>query len=252
MKRLTCVICIILLYSSMFSCAPRQFHEDDIIIQKIGFTGGMAEISVDLNNFVDVTEMSSQIIECTVLETKNISVNDLFDLVFTYSVWIDDIFLDTSGKLRKGDTIDIMTTEGYVRASNICALMRDKDAARAEKLGLYADREYAPNEYVLSSSWDAIPMENGRSYILYLTDQYLEKQDVYSECGYSFLFDVTGKDVYWKSGFIKYDLKKIALIKQIREYIDARTGRADEIGWGKYMSEVQAERNGEKTGTSVE
>ena len=246
MKRITVIICFVLITSSLFSCTSKkslqQIHDSDVIIQKYGFSGGMADISVDLNNFVDITEMSSQIIECTVIETKNIKVNDLFDLVFTYSIKVDDIFLDTSGKLKNGDVLEIMTTEGYIKAADIYPLMLEKDAERARKLGLFTDRDYKPNEYVLSSSWDAIPMEVGRTYIVYLTDQFFDKQGVYSECGYSYLFDVTESDVYWRSDLILYDLKRSDLITTIQGYISARTGRADQLGWSQYMAEVQAER----------
>ena len=56
-----------------------------------------------------------------------------------------------------------------------------KDTLRAKKFGILQG-EYADNEYIRCSTWGAIPIEVGKSYILFLTDEYYEKDTDNREC----------------------------------------------------------------------
>ena len=147
---------------------------------------------------------------------------------FKYSVKVLDIIMDVDDSLKIGDTITVSSSEGIMKASEAAELVKDDPVAK--KLNILQG-EYSDNEYITSSTWDAVPIEVGKTYIMFITDRYLETEGLYSESGRSFLFECDNS-------------KTDDIIEKIKAQAALRTGRADEVGASQYMTELgERQRN---------
>lgn len=239
-------IAMILLIVSLCSCQA----EERIIVQEFGFTTpSMGFAIADVNNIEAVTELSSQVVLCHVDSLEEVEFTDTNNFNFRYKIEILDILMDTSEALQAGDIIEVTSSEGILKASEAAALI--KDTPRAQKLGILQG-EYQDNEYIVSSTWDAIPIEVGKTYVMYLTDRYLESEGVYAESGRSFLYEYSGKTIYSSRSMEKSDTSLAAVISDIEAQIALRTGRADEVGADQYMEELGARQQAEREENTVE
>ena len=195
----------------------------------------MASEIADVNNIEAVTEMATQILLVNINKLEKVSVTQLYLLDFTYDATIEKIYMDISGKLKKGDSITVTSPQGIIKGTEFVKLA--KNSKHAQKYG-YANREYTENDYIISSVFDGIPIEEGKKYIMYLSDDYLEKYSVYPDIGRMYLYEYTYGVLYKGSDYIKMNVSIKELEAQISKDIKNRTGRADEIGVDAYIDEL--------------
>ena len=190
---------------------------------------------VDFNNIEYITELSSQIMMLKVISMDEAEVGSLGNLNFQYTAEIMEIYLDTSGDFEVHDKIHFASNEGMMKAKDAAKLF--EGSARAQKLGILQD-EYSDNEYIASSNYNAVPIEVGKTYIIYLSDEYLESDGSYTDIGRSYLYEVNTTNA--RMGYenpIETNTTN-DLISQIKEDIQSRTGRVDEIGPSAYRKEI--------------
>lgn len=209
-----------------------------IIVAEYGSREQVGYSAVNIDAPETVAEMSSQIVICKILALEDMKVNLLGDPSIHYQMYILDILMDVSERLSVGDTVTVTSGDGIIPAS----FAYEKARKRYKKLrGLDRD-SYAENEYILSSQLDAIPMEVGKTYLMFLTDEYLENEAVYAESGRSYLYELTDGAVFYTRDRIQDDRTEDELLEDIRELIDNRTGIADEIGVNAYMRELEEQQ----------
>ena len=134
-----------------------------------------------------------------------------------------------------GDIIPVTSSEGIMKASEAAKMI--KDSPRAKKFGILQGK-YNDNDYITSSTWDAIPIEVGKTYIMFITDRYYADEGVYAESGRSFLFEVEEQSVYSSRAMTRNKKTTNDIVSEILAQIEVRTGRADEVGVDQYMIEL--------------
>lgn len=235
------LLALMMLLFMMSSCVTTSVStndsiDDKIIVEEFGYvTPSMSSQIADVNNLEAVTELSSHIIKCKVISLDDIKYTDINIFNFEYSVEIIDILLDVNDSLDIGDVIPVTSSEGIIKATDAAALI--KDTPRAQKLGILQG-EYQENEYITSSTWDAIPIEVGKTYIMFVTDRYLADEGVYSESGRSFLYEVSEQTVFSSRTMSMNERSTNDLLDDIFSQIELRSGRVDEVGASQYMREL--------------
>ncbi len=218
------------------SCSAENENNEKNIVKTFGFKNlDMSEKIADINNIEAITEISAQIILCCVKSCKEVSINDLDEFNFTYEVEVRKIYLNVNDRLKEGDIIAVSSSEGIILANE--AKARFGSSAHAQKFG-YFNNDYGDNDYFTASCYDAVPIEVGKTYIMYLTDEYLENWSLYAETGRMYLYEIEGDMVYSGVDRNKLDLSFKKLEKQIIGDIEKRTGRVDEIGFDAYLDEL--------------
>jgi len=205
------------------------------IVETFGYIEPMGSQVADVNNYEAITELSSQVVLCEVKKLLDVSVTDVGLFSFRYEIEISDILLDVGDRLEIGDTVQITSSEGILKAVDAAELIAD--TPRAKKLGILQG-EYTDEDYIISSTWNAIPIEIGNSYLMYLDDDYLETEGVYAESGRSYLYEYHDQVVYSGRDMIKIESSLSGILETVSGYISMRTGRADEIGDTAYMMEL--------------
>lgn len=238
-KVISIILASLMLMSMMSSCEMMSNKNDKterVIVEEFGYiTPSMSSQIADVNNLEAVTELSSHIIKCKVVSLDNVTFTDVNLFNFEYSVEVLDIMLDVNNTLEAGDIISVTSSEGIIKATEAADMI--KDTPRAKKLGILQG-EYQENEYITSSTWNAIPIEVGKTYIMFITDRYLADEGVYSESGRSFLYEVEDQAVFSSRTMSISEKNENDIIIDIMSQIEARTGRADEIGATQYMIEL--------------
>lgn len=229
--------CLILIVGAMFYLNRESEYTKPprTIIKTYGYLEPMGMQIADVNHYEAVTELSSQIVLCSVSNLVEVTVTETGSFSFCYEIEILDTLLDIGSRLQIGDTIKITSSEGILKATEAAALVAD--TAQAKKFGILQG-EYAEDEYIASSTWNAIPIEVGHNYLMYLNDAYLEKEGVYAESGRSYLYEYHGQTVYSGRDMIKNEQSLKEILKTVSHYITLRTGRADEIGDDAYILEL--------------
>ena len=236
------VACWCLAAALVVLCGCQVRVEERKIISNIGFqTMTMVSEIADIDNIEAITELSSQILMCEITNTESVTLTDMDILDFVYRAEIRKIYLDTGGTLQAGDSILISTSEGVIQASAFQELT--KHSPHAQKYG-YANQTFQPNEYFTASTFNAIPIETGKQYIVYLTDDYLQSENVYAEIGREYLYECTDSTVRQGLNQTKTSLTLTDLETQIAADLAARTGRADLVGTAQYIEELgERQRN---------
>ncbi len=241
-KILPCLIAALTITCFAGSCENVSQVDDRVIVKEFGYSAqSMTSQVADVNNLEAVTELSSQVIKCEIVSLDDASVNELGVLSFKYSVKVLDIIMDINDSLEIGDTITVSSSEGIMKASEAAELM--KGNATAKKLNILQG-EYNDNEYITSSTWDAVPIEVGKTYIMFITDWYLESEGLYSESGRSFLFEYDGQNVVHERSAVMSQKSTDDIVDEIKAQVELRTGRVDEVGAAQYMNELgERQRN---------
>ncbi|MBQ8576748.1 MAG: hypothetical protein IJ449_02095 [Clostridia bacterium] len=215
-----------------------ETEESRVIIGEFGFKdiSSLSSPIADINNIEATVELSTQLVLCKVVGLNEVVVTSTNAFAFHYEIEILDILMDVNQNLNIGDIVEISSTEGIIQASKAAELITDD--ARAKKLGILQNGPYADNEYIRSSQYDAIPIEYGKTYVMFLNDGYLENEGLYAESGLEFLYEYSDSEVYYhrKAEKESRDLEK--LLSDLRMNISNRTGRADEIGHSDYIWEL--------------
>ena len=102
----------------------------------------------------------------------------------------------------------------------------------------HAIRTAAQHRGNLRVSQDAIPIEVGKRYLIYMSDEYLASEGVYAEDGYSYLYEIDGNTVRYGMDALTDSRTPEELIAAVEAQIASRTGRADEIGSSQYIDEL--------------
>ena len=196
---------------------------------------GNASAYVDMNNIEAMTEVCTQIVLCKVEKCNNIEFTEFGSFYFTYDMKIEKIYMDTEDKFNSGDIIPVGSNKGIIRGDEFIKL--SSKSAQAQKYG-YDKREYTSDDYIIKTNFGAIPIEVGKSYIVYLTNIYLENQGIYAEFGRMFAYEYTDGILYKDMDYKRMDMTLAQLEAQIKADIDKRTGRADEIGIDACLDEL--------------
>ena len=190
----------------------------------------------DGRNYVDISrketwysmeyfETDSSLIEniipaaTQILMVRADTVNDLLytgSYHFEYGCEILKIYHDDSASLRVGNSISVFTTEGSMKASDAAAILRYPMTYHGAKV---LTEPCADNDYISSSHFNAVPIETGRTYIVYLSSDSLETYGYYREIGYSYLYEVVGEDIYTGSERILSEMTLADAEKEIAEQL---------------------------------
>lgn len=237
-------ICLLLAAVLLCSCAAETLPEETAaetvvpeknIIRTFGVRdNSLASYIVDFNNLEYITELSTQVMMLKVLSRDDAEAGEIGTLNFQYTAEIIEIYLDTSGEFEIHDEIRFSSNEGIMKAKDAAKLF--EGSARAQKLGILQG-EYTENDYIVSTNYNAVPIETGRTYIVYLSDEYLESDGSYTDIGRSYLYEIDNDNAYM--GYREPESQKTEdIIAQIKEDLENRTGRVDEIGPKAYRSEI--------------
>ncbi len=210
-----------------------------IIVAEYGSREQIGYSAVNIDAPETVAEMSSQVVIAKILSTEDMKVTLFGDPSITFEVYILEILMDVNDRLAVGDTVSVTSGNGIIPAS----YAKEQARKRYKKLRDLDRDSYAENEYILSSQLNAIPMEVGKTYLMFLTDRYLENEAVYANSGRSYLYELTDGTVRYTRDRIQDERTEDELLQDIRELIDNRTGRADEIGVDAYMLELEEQQH---------
>ena len=250
MQSFRAILSAVVLLCLLCACtAPTKVYEDPapaaetaepgrIIVAEYGSREQVGYTFVDLDAIETVAEMSTQIVICRVLGLEDMKVDIVGTPSIHYQMYVLDILMDVNERLSVGDTVTVTSGEGIIPAS----FAYERARKRYKKLRGLDREDYAENEYILSSYLDAIPMEVGKTYLMFLTDRYLENESVYAESGRAYLYELTDGAVYYTRDRIPYPRTEDELIADIGVLIANRSGRADEIGEDAYMLELEEEQ----------
>jgi hypothetical protein len=170
-----------------------------------------------------VTEHTSQIVLCRIENLEKVSLDYRFaQLSFVYEVIIEDIYMDINNLLNIGDRITVSSIKGIITGNEYkklaeSAYSRTRASSHVQE---FSNREYEENEYILSTSFNSVPCEAGRSYIMYLLDDWVEENDIYSESGYEFAYEYTDGILYYGIDYERMDIDIIQLKEQIEQIVN--------------------------------
>ncbi len=199
---------------------------------------------VDLSGPEAITEISSHIVMCKILSVEDVVFTDTAEFNFRYSIQVEDILFDATSTLEIGDVISITSSEGIMKASEAAEMIGH--TARSQKLGILQG-EYGENDYILCSSYNAIPIEVGHTYILYLTDRYLEAEGVYAESGRSLLYEYTEDgEVFTTRNMTPCTENIDQVLDRVNGLIQKRSGRVEQVGFDRYTNELAARQRRER------
>lgn len=207
-------------------------------VKEYGWTDSsqiMASPIADTNNPEAIAELSSQVVICEISALDRAIVNGIGDLHFYYTATIKEILYDRDLIFTVGDSITVSSSEGILPANEAKALYHD--SAYAKKYGVMQG-EYSADDYVRSSFDNAIPIQVGETYLMYLTDRYFAREKVYAENGQQYLYLCKDNTLYAGREGIKTDVTLEKMKMQVSKQMAARTGRADEIGHSAYLNEL--------------
>lgn len=236
-KRIAAILLLFCLPLFLAACQTTPSEPQRSIVETFGYrtAPSMATRIADVNFPEAVTELSSQIIICTIDSMDEMQFTDIGLWNFTYSVTVEEILMDTHALLKIGDQIHMTSGEGIAKAADAAEIVRD--TPRARKFGILQGT-YGDDDYIVCSTWDAIPIEVGKRYLVFLTDEYLANEGVYAEDGYSYLYEIDGNTVRYGMDTLTDSRTAKELVAAVQEQIASRTGRADEVGASQYMYEL--------------
>ena len=226
MKRIIILLAAILFV--LISCQKQQSdimteREQEIAARLVAGTlgigeGNLIEWAIDVRDINAVTKSASQIVLCRIEKLEKVSLGYMLaDLNFEYEVIIEDIYMDVNNILKTGDRVTVSSIKGIITGNEykkLAASAYSKTRAFSH-VQEYSNREYEENEYILSSSFNSIPFEVGRTYIMYLTDNWIEKNNCYYETGYEFSYEYTEGTLYYGIEYKRMDIDIIELKEQI-------------------------------------
>lgn len=225
MKKYLLFLLTTLLLSSCAGDVPERN-----IVGTFGFSRNDALSFSSVDYTVDIiTEVSSHIAAVEIVGVKYGALEEL-SADFKYEARVVKEFLDTTDTVKKGDILLIQCNEGIMPAADAQTLMADTGAE------LYLTGEYGENDYIVASNHDALPVEVGKTYLMFLTDDYLEAHGMYAECGSQYLFEYRGG--LFPSLYAENDDAAAVTLDDVKSAVKNRTGRADEIGMEAYIREL--------------
>lgn len=210
------------------SCAKEEAERN--IVGEFGFSRDDALSFSSIDYTVDIiTEVSSHIAAVEIVGVKYGALEEL-SADFKYEVKVVKEFLDTTDTVEKGDILLVQCNEGTMPALDAQTLM---DGTGAE---LYLTGEYGENDWITASNHGALPVEVGKTYLMFLTDDYLDPHGMYAECGSQYLFEYTGG--LFPSLYAENSDAASVTLDDVKSAVKNRTGRADEIGLEAYIREL--------------
>lgn len=246
MKRIIAVLFFVAwLFSACSQTEPDiantiETTEEHVIVQNIGFTpGDMASVAVVMSQEI-TAEISGALVLAEVLDLKKIHTEDIMGIVnFEYDMEVVKVYYSNYTGVSEGEKIPVFSSSGVVQAKELQKLMGG--SAHASKFG-YLNRDFADNEYFVSSVYDEVVMEVEGQYILYLTDKWLESDGFYVDRSDGYAYEYKDGALYSGTEGIKSDLSLEQLEEQLRALIENRTGIAERIGEDEYMNKLAEEQ----------
>lgn len=223
-------ILLFLLTAAIFlsSCAKEDPQRN--IVAEFGFSRDDALSFTSIDYTVDIiTEVSSHIAAVEIVSVKYGALEEL-SADFKYEVKVVKEFLDTTDTISRGDTLLVQCNEGIMPARDAQTLMEGTGAE------LYLTGEYGENDWITASNHGALPVEVGKTYLMFLTDDYLEAHGMYAECGSQYLFEYKGG--LFPSLYAENADAAAVTLDHVKSAVKNRTGRADEIGLEAYIREL--------------
>lgn len=201
----------------------------------------LEEYMVDISEPEIVLERTTQLLMVEIQSVDSLTFTG--SCHFGYTGKIRKIYHDSSESLKTGDCIPLRSTEGVMKAADAAELVKYPLTFKGQKIltGTYTD-----NDYILSSQWNAVPMEVGGTYIVYLSSETLQREGYYTECGYSLLYETVGDMIYTGTDRILSEKTLTDVEKEIENQLASRKGRVDELGYSLYSYELHEIAAGEE------
>ncbi len=200
----------------------------------------LEEYMVDISEPEIVLERTTQLLMVEIQSVDSLTYTG--SCHFGYTGKITKIYHDSSESLKIGDSISLRSTEGVMKAADAAELVKYPLTFKGQKIltGTYTD-----DDWILSSQWNAVPMEVGGTYIVYLSSETLQREGYYTECGYSLLYETDGDLIYTgtdREHFLAGTYRVLSdktledVEKEIAAQLTSRKGYVDELGHDLYES----------------
>lgn len=207
------------------------------VVYNIGFKDLAANALCDRSTEEAVFELSTQIIKCRIVERTKVVYTEHGTLSFQYLAEVEEIYLDVTENIKKGDFITVSSAEGILTVEEAAEIIPDT------KFSSFDESKYNKDDYVVSSLYDGIPIEAGISHIMFL--YYYEDEDVYADCGFSYMYGIYD-GIYQGAEAIKLECTLEEIEDQIEKGVSKRSGRLEEIGRTELMKELGKKQAEEK------
>ncbi|MBQ8333592.1 MAG: hypothetical protein IJX93_07455 [Clostridia bacterium] len=212
-------ICLLLAAVLLCSCAAETLPEETaaetvvrnyVDIRRKETWYDLECIATDYSLIENIIPESTQILMLRVDSVKEVLYTGSYH--FEYGCEILKIYHDDSASLKVGDSISVFTTEGSMKASDAAALIRYPLTYHGKKT---LTESYTDSDYISSSHFNAVPIEIGGTYIVYLSSDSLERYGYYNEIGYSYLYEAVGENIYTSSERVLSEKKLEDVEKEI-------------------------------------
>lgn len=154
-------------------------------------------------------------------------------LRLTHRLNAETVLFDRDGRLEDGASFEMHGLNGAATIGALAAVHAQPE--RIEAAGHDAEA------YYIASECGAIPIEVGHTYLLFLT--YDAEDAVYLPVGYEFQCEYIDGRLVSGDGMTKW--RPDYNYEEILTAVEARTGRADEIGADAYRKEAYARKQAE-------
>ena len=133
---------------------------------------------------------SDFLVRCRVIGCEGVRCDDSGNFRFTYDVGVTEVLMGQGDAPAPGDRIDVLSTEGVLSAAE--AVERHRSSDVRDRIAAAA-ASYGDRAFVICSESDAIPIEVGRTYLMFLSSDAPKGQ--YAEVGASCLYEIDGQTV---------------------------------------------------------
>lgn len=248
MKR---IVIFLLLLLSLNACTKVYPPQSNVYVYDVGYN----PVPDKRGTRETVTELSTQIVVCTLRERKIVRWDAANGFQSLYTAEIEEILMDARGTTAVGDEIRFSSYNGLIPAAEAADFLQGTDsyANLAEWQKLADVLRAAPEDsFIRSSGYDGIPLAVGNTYLVYLCDWGMEPyreelgtetvfaeepDDFFTECGFSHNAELRRGKVYRGRDTALQEITAAELKKQTREDISNRTGIAHQIGVYPYLRE---------------
>jgi hypothetical protein len=177
--------------------------------------------------------------------TRTVSGNDdenpyVWTLNYSYSATAEEVLFAREGDVKQGDALSFSAGSGMVRINDLKHLLPPQEVTA---LGIDLHRQYSDSDYIATAKGNTIPIEVGKTYLVFLNEEY----GYYSDCGFGELYECDGEAVYAGWDMKRSETSSAELIGQTRARIEARSGIFDEMSMYERLEYIKAHYDNAET-----